>query len=64
MCSLSKLKWQCRRGVLELDLLLEKYLETAYAHASDEERSRFAELLKLDDTELFKALVEKNRLNF
>jgi antitoxin CptB len=64
MCDLNKLKWQCRRGVLELDLLLENYLETDYAHASDEERSRFAELLKLDDTELLKVWVEKNRIKF
>jgi antitoxin CptB len=59
MCELNKLKWQCRRGVLELDLLLESYLETDYQFADDGERTRFAELLKLEDTELMKALVEK-----
>jgi len=64
MCGLSKLKWQCRRGILELDLLLEKYIETEYVNANDEERRWFAELLKLDDTELFKALVEKSRIHF
>jgi antitoxin CptB len=64
MCELSKLKWQCRRGVLELDLLLEKYLETDYINANDEERTRFAELLKLEDTELLKVLVEKNHIHF
>lgn len=61
MTDLSKLKWQCRRGSLELDLLLLHYLDTAYSHADNEEKARFSELLKLDDDELL-ALFTKNRL--
>jgi antitoxin CptB len=51
---LAKLKWQCRRGSKELDLILLNYLETKYAVANDEEKSRFSEFLKLDDPELMK----------
>lgn len=54
----SQLYWQCRRGNLELDLLLKNYLENHYPNASDSEREQFAELLKLDDEDLFPAFLE------
>ncbi len=53
----SQLYWQCRRGSLELDLLLKQYLETRYLQATEQERQRFAELLKLDDEDLLPALL-------
>ncbi|MDD2723049.1 MAG: succinate dehydrogenase assembly factor 2 [Methylovulum sp.] len=46
---LAKLKWQCRRGSLELDLLLKNYFDTVYLQADNEEKTRFVEMLKLDD---------------
>ena len=42
-----RLKWQCRRGLLELDLVLERYLR---AHPEDAELS---ELLELPDNDLW-----------
>jgi antitoxin CptB len=54
----SQLYWQCRRGNLELDLLLKNYLENNYPHADELERQRFVELLKLDDEDLFSAFLE------
>lgn len=53
----SQLYWQCRRGNLELDLLLKKYIENDYPNADESERKKFIELLKLDDNELFLAFV-------
>jgi antitoxin CptB len=50
---LAKLRWQCRRGSRELDLLLNRYLETRYPVADEEEKARFVEMLKLDDLEIF-----------
>jgi antitoxin CptB len=54
---LAKLKWQCRRGMKELDLLLENYLATDYLIADTAEKTRFAELLRLEDDALLAALV-------
>jgi antitoxin CptB len=56
-----KLQWQCRRGLLELDLLLSNYLQSDYRTASPEERAQFASLLKLDDSELLAVMLKKNR---
>jgi antitoxin CptB len=62
MDELSRLRWQCRRGSLELDLILEKYLETGYLAATAEEKARFAELLKLEDGELLALLMGNGKL--
>ena len=42
-----KLKWKCRRGLLELDLVLEKYLQRNPRDAE------LAELLDLGDNDLW-----------
>lgn len=57
MNELAKLKWQCRRGMKELDLLLENYLATDYPLADTAEKARFSELLQLEDDELLTALM-------
>ena len=44
-----RLRWQCRRGMLELDWLLEAYLERAYPTAPPAERADFEALLGLQD---------------
>lgn len=62
MDELARLRWQCRRGSLELDLILEKYLETGYLVADDEEKARFVDLLKLDDGELLGLLMGDGKL--
>ena len=56
MTELSKLRWRCRRGMKELDVLLEAYLERVYGEASEEEKRVFADLLNLEDPDLFRFL--------
>jgi antitoxin CptB len=57
MHQLARLRWQCRRGTKELDLLLQRYLETGYLVADDEEKALFVELLELVDDELLSVLM-------
>lgn len=57
MKSLDQLRWQCRRGTLELDLILRGYLETQYSQASEDERKRFVALLEWEDGELLQVLL-------
>jgi antitoxin CptB len=54
---MTQLYWQCRRGSLELDLLLKNYLENQYSQATASERQQFADLLKLEDDELLPQLL-------
>ena len=57
MNQLAKLQWQCRRGTKELDLLLQRYLDSGYLVADDEEKALFVELLKLEDDDLVAVLM-------
>ena len=57
MNQLARLRWQCRRGTKELDLLLQSYLKTGYLTADDEEKALFVELLELEDDELLAVLM-------
>lgn len=50
---LSKLRWRCRRGFLENDLVLERLLK-ARGHAfTDAEHDQLCSLLALDDNDLW-----------
>ncbi len=60
MNELAKLKWQCRRGMKELDLLLENYLATDYLLADTAEKARFVKLLALEDDELLVVLTKSD----
>jgi antitoxin CptB len=47
--SLNRLKWKCRRGLLELDLVFEKFIPTL----KDEDVQSLAALLELPDNDLW-----------
>jgi antitoxin CptB len=49
---LQRLRWQCRRGLLELDLLFARFLETHYAELNSEQRGNFRRLLEFPDPTL------------
>ena len=57
----SRLRWQCRRGTKELDLLLVRYLENVYPTASAEEQRCFEDLLAMQDPELYDYLIGRLR---
>jgi antitoxin CptB len=46
---IGKLRWRCRRGMKELDVLLTRYLEDDYLGASPEQQAAFRQLLDSQD---------------
>ena len=48
--SQSRLKWKCRRGLLELDLVLQNFVEK---HLQDNELGALNDLLELEDNDLW-----------
>ncbi|AWM79503.1 hypothetical protein DKL61_03585 [Gammaproteobacteria bacterium ESL0073] len=50
---LKKLYWQCRRGMLELDVLLSPFVQEAYPSLSLEDQASFKKLLTCEDQDLF-----------
>jgi len=59
--TLARLRWRCRRGMQELDILLVRYLEHDYEGAASAEREAFARLLDLQDPEVFGYLLGPER---
>jgi antitoxin CptB len=47
-----RLRWQCKRGMRELDELLLRYLQASFETASGAEKLAFRRLLELSDPEL------------
>jgi antitoxin CptB len=45
----ARLRWQCRRGMLELDLLLNRFLEVGFVALDDSGRADFVRLLGYQD---------------
>ena len=48
-----KLKWKCRQGLLELDLMLARYMERHATEMTDGEAAALGELLDLPDNDLW-----------
>ena len=57
---LMRLRWRCRRGMRELDGVLEGFLHDELASLGAEERSSFEALLELPDPELYGYLAGRN----
>lgn len=55
----AKLRWRCRRGQLELDLLLQDYLTYRYPAADATQQARFAEWLELEDDALWVVMLNE-----
>ena len=55
--SLSRLRWLCRRGMRELDMVMLSYLDEYYAEATAEEQALFRQLLDMPDPELYGLLL-------
>ena len=49
----AKLKWACRRGMLELDMLFIPFVDEAYDNLSVSQQITFERLLTCQDPELF-----------
>jgi|HubBroStandDraft_1064217.scaffolds.fasta_scaffold399793_2 antitoxin CptB len=50
---LGMLRWRCRRGMKELDLLLTRYIEERYRDAPLAHQAAFQELLESQDTVIY-----------
>lgn len=49
----NRLYWQCRRGMLELDCLLQPFLEIRYESLEPEQQQMFIRLLGESDDDLY-----------
>ena len=53
MKELERVRWRCRRGMLELDIVLARFVERHYVGLNEAEKLAFDELLDMSDTVLW-----------
>ena len=57
--SLSKLRWRCRRGLLENDLLIEKFFARHEATLTVSQAKGLSDLMELSDNDLLDLLLKR-----
>lgn len=53
----TRLHWQCRRGMLELDIMLGEFLEARFDELDATEKRAFADLLNYQDDVLLEYIM-------
>ena len=61
--SLSKLKWRCRRGLLENDLLIERFFARHEAGLTTRQAAALNGLMELADNDLLDLLLMRKELD-
>jgi antitoxin CptB len=56
MSEADRLRWRCRRGLLELDLVLLRFLDGQYSQLPPFDRQAFESLLQLQDDTLLEMI--------
>lgn len=56
---LARLRWRCRRGLLELDIVLGRFVDQEYAKLSEAQKVDFDILLDLPDNTLWDRITGK-----
>jgi antitoxin CptB len=58
----ARLRWRGRRGLLENDLILSRFLDAHEAELTDDEVDAFSRLMELSDNELMGLLLARTEL--
>lgn len=59
MTDSSRLRWKCRRGMKELDVVLLHYLERHYPGADGDQKLAFEKILDMQDPELYLLILQR-----
>lgn len=57
MKELERVRWRARRGLLELDIVLGRFIEAHYRQLGDTEKQVFDALLDMPDSQLWDIIV-------
>ena len=59
MKEFERARWRCRRGLLELDIVLQRFMDRYYAQLDQQELEQFERLLSLPDNDLWDLIAAK-----
>ncbi|MCE0493426.1 FAD assembly factor SdhE [Vibrio salinus] len=57
----ARIRWRCRRGMLELDVVIMPFFEDCFDDLTEAEQQEFVSLLDCDDPDLFKWIMSQGR---
>ncbi len=58
---MSRLRWRCRRGMAELDIMLDNFLTYGYLQLDQHKKTVFYKMLEYPDNELHDYLILKTQ---
>ncbi len=61
MSELARMRWKCRRGMLELDLLFKGFLDDGYMRLDKQQQHHFDQLLDYPDAVLLEWMMGRIR---
>ncbi|MBK7492885.1 MULTISPECIES: FAD assembly factor SdhE [Nitrosomonas] len=59
MKEFERARWRCRRGLLELDIILQRFMDQHYAQLDQQGLEQFERLLSLPDNDLWDLIAAK-----
>lgn len=62
MKKLDRVRWRCRRGMLELDIVLQRFVDKHYTQLNEIELQQFDTLLNLPDNDLWDMITAKKEM--
>jgi antitoxin CptB len=62
MKELDRIRWRCRRGMLELDIVLQGFVDKHYMQLDEIELKHFDTLLSLPDNDLWDMITSKKKV--
>ncbi|MEK6708724.1 MAG: succinate dehydrogenase assembly factor 2 [Pseudomonadota bacterium] len=62
MKELERARWRCRRGLLELDIVLQRFMDKHYTQLSETELQQLVTLLDLSDNDLWDMITTRKEL--
>jgi len=54
---ISEVRWKCRKGIREVDILFSKYMEEVYRDLTPEQQKIFIEFIQQDTYEILDILI-------
>jgi antitoxin CptB len=63
MKELDRIRWRCRRGMLELDIVLQVFVDKHYLQLNKTELMHFDTLLSLPDHDLWDMITSKREVD-
>lgn len=63
MKEFERARWRCRRGLLELDIILQRFMDRYYAQLDEQGLAQFERLLDLPDNDLWELIAKRQVTN-